>query len=550
MPNQTDTTLYDAVIVGGGPAGLTAALYLARARYRVLVVERERFGGQITITDEVVNYPGVLSASGSELTETMRRQAESFGAEFLLAEVTRLDLSGDVKRVSTTKGELSCLAVLLATGASPRTVGFEGEEEFRGRGVAYCATCDGEFFTGRDVFVVGGGFAAAEEGVFLTKYARHVTILVRGDDFTCAPAAAEQVRSNPKVDVVTNAEVVSVSGDDAPRRLVWRDRLTGAEHVFEAAPGETFGVFVFVGYAPATQLVEGIADVDERGYVLTDRHQATTADGLFAAGDVCVKPLRQVATAVGQAATTATEMERYLKAAQERTGLAGTQPTSRPQVAPAPEATSAPAAGTLFDKDTLAQLGAVFARMGSAVMLRLHLDAGSASAELAAYADELARLTDKVSCERAETSGDDASELPYVEVCRADGSPSGLEFHGVPGGHEFTSFVLGLYNVAGPGQPVSDEDRAAIGRIQGPVDLTVLVGLSCTMCPEVVVAAQRIAADNPAVTARVYDIARFGALRERHNVMSVPCLVVRRADGSERVSFGRKSLSQVLELIG
>ena len=162
-------SLYDAVIIGGGPAGLTAALYLARARYRVLVVERETFGGQITITSEVVNYPGVLSASGAELTETMRRQAESFGAEFLLAEVTGLDLAGDVKRVSTSRGELSCLAVLLATGASPRRLGFAGEEEFRGRGVAYCATCDGEFFTGKRVFVVGGGFAAAEESVFLTK---------------------------------------------------------------------------------------------------------------------------------------------------------------------------------------------------------------------------------------------------------------------------------------------------------------------------------------------------------------------------------------------
>ena len=153
--------LYDAVIVGGGPAGLTAAIYLARARYRVLVVEKEHFGGQITITDEVVNYPGVFSTSGKELTATMQRQAEAFGAEFMLAEVTGLDLTGDIKHVHTTKGDISCLAVLLATGASPRHVGFKGEEEFRGHGVAYCATCDGEFFTGKDVFVVGGGIAAA-----------------------------------------------------------------------------------------------------------------------------------------------------------------------------------------------------------------------------------------------------------------------------------------------------------------------------------------------------------------------------------------------------
>lgn len=190
--------MYDAVIVGGGPAGLTAALYLARARYRVVVVEKEHFGGQITITAEVVNYPGVARTSGTALTEAMRQQAQSFGAEFLLAEVQSLRMDGDIKTVHTSRGVLKCFGVLLATGAHPRTVGFAGEEEFRGRGVAYCATCDGEFFTGKDVFVVGGGFAAAEESVFLAKYARHVTILLRESDFTCAAAAAEPGAQPPE----------------------------------------------------------------------------------------------------------------------------------------------------------------------------------------------------------------------------------------------------------------------------------------------------------------------------------------------------------------
>ncbi|NLL36416.1 MAG: FAD-dependent oxidoreductase, partial [Fretibacterium sp.] len=153
---------YDVVVVGGGPAGLTAAIYLARARYRVLVIEKNHFGGQITITSEVVNYPGVPKCSGEELTDSMRQQAQGFGAEFLLAEVESLSLEGDVKVVKTNRGEFHCFGVLLATGAQPRAVGFKGEEEFKGRGVAYCATCDGEFFTGKDIFVVGGGFAAAE----------------------------------------------------------------------------------------------------------------------------------------------------------------------------------------------------------------------------------------------------------------------------------------------------------------------------------------------------------------------------------------------------
>ena len=219
--------LYDVIVIGGGPAGLTAALYLARAKYRTLVVEKEKFGGQITITHEVVNYPGVKKASGDSLTETMRAQAEAFGAEFLLTEVESLDMTGDIKTVKTARGDLKAFGVLLATGAHPRMIGFKGEEEFKGRGVAYCATCDGEFFTGKEVFVVGGGFAAAEEAVFLTKYARHVTILVRSEDFTCAASVADQAKNHPNITVLYNTEVEEVLGDSSLKAIRYRNNQTG-----------------------------------------------------------------------------------------------------------------------------------------------------------------------------------------------------------------------------------------------------------------------------------------------------------------------------------
>ncbi|MCI6548031.1 MAG: FAD-dependent oxidoreductase [Coriobacteriaceae bacterium] len=552
MSENDIENVYDAVVIGGGPAGLTAALYLARARYRVLVVERERFGGQITITSEVVNYPGVLSASGEQLTDTMRRQAESFGAEMLLATVTSLDLAGDVKVVRTSRGDIRCLAALLATGASPRGAGFAGEDEFRGHGVAYCATSDGEFFTGREVFVVGGGFAAAEEAVFLTAYASHVTILVREDDFSCAKAIADAAYANEKITVRTNARLLAVEGDSVVRGVRWLDCSTGEEHEFFSADGGPVGVFVFVGYTPATSLVAGMAELDPQGHVLTDERQMTSADGLFAAGDVCQKRLRQVATAVGEGAATATEMERYLKAARERTGLVPRQPASRVRDAaekPAPARAAAPGVpGAPIDDAMAAQLQTVFSRMQSPLVLRLHLNGGDVSAELRAYMDALAAQTDLLSVDEADVAADDPAELPFVEVVRSDGTPSGLAFHGVPGGHEFTSFVLGLYNVSGPGQPIADADRQAIARIARLVGLRVLVGLSCTMCPDVVVACQRIAADNPLVTADVYDVNRFPALRERYDVMSVPCLVVDDGTG-ERVSFGKKGLSEVLALV-
>ena len=532
--------LYDVVVIGGGPAGLTAALYLARARYRVVVVEKDHFGGQITITSEVVNFPGVERTSGAALTESMRKQAESFGAEFLLAEVTGLDLTGDVKTVRTSRCDLKCFGVLLATGAHPRMVGFQGEEQFRGRGVAYCATCDGEFFTDKDVFVVGGGFAAAEESVFLTKYARHVTILIRGDGFTCAQATADAARNHEKITVLTNTVVEEVSGDTALRFIRYRNTRTGQVTKHHAADGETFGVFVFAGYEPATELVQGLAELDEQGYVLTDRSQKTTADGLYAAGDVCVKPLRQVVTAVGDGALAATELERLCAAMQARTGLRPQQPVSRAEEAAAP----AEAGSTLFNGDMLSQLHTVFARMASPLILRLFLDETPLSAELRQYMDELAAQSGKLSVEVGDPAS--ADHLPCVRVCRADGDWTGLAFHGVPGGHEFTSFVLGLYNAAGPGQALDEESRNAIHAIQKTMDLQVLVSLSCTMCPELVTAAQRVAAENPNITAQVYDLNLFPDLREKYQVMSVPCLVV---NSGEQVSFGKKSIRQLLELL-
>ena len=432
------------------------------------------------------------------------------------------------------------LELLLATGAHPRMVGFRGEDQFRGRGVAYCATCDGEFFTGKNVFVVGGGFAAAEESVFLTKYARHVTILIRGDDFTCAETAAEAARSHEKITVLTNTVVEEVSGDTALRSIRMRHTKTGQETEYRAAAGETFGVFVFAGYAPATELVRGLAELDEHGYVCTDRGQKTTVDGLYAAGDVCAKPLRQVVTAVGDGALAATELERLCAAMQRKTGL-------RPQAAAvqSPEQESSTTMdNSLFTSEMLAQLHTVFDRMAAPLRLRLCLDERPMSTELKAYMDALAAQTNKLSVEDGDPSG--ADHLPCVQVCRADGSWTGLAFHGVPGGHEFTSFVLGLYNAAGPGQALDEETRKAIQTMKRPVDLQVLVSLSCTMCPELVTAAQRLAAECPNITAQVYDLNHYPDLRERYQVMSVPCLVV---NGGEQISFGKKNLRQLLELL-
>lgn len=535
--------LYDAIVIGGGPAGLTAALYLARAKYRVLVIEKEKFGGQITITSEVVNYPGVKKTSGAELTRTMREQAEAFGAEFLLSEVKSLDVSGELKSVKTEKGEFKSFGILIATGAHPRQVGFKGEGEFRGHGVAYCATCDGEFFTGKQVFVVGGGFAAAEESVFLTKYASHVTILIRGDDFKCAKSTADEARNNPKITVLTHTEVEEVSGGEALSKIVYKNNQTGETKTLVTEEGG-FGVFVFAGYAPETKLVEGLVELD-RGYVVTDRNQKTSVDGVYAAGDVCIKNLRQVVTAVGDGAIAATELEKYAAQLQKKTGL---KPEFKAAEKPAEVKEEAkPSAGSgsseLFDDAIKAQLNSVFSRMQAPLVLKLGLDSRPVSAELKAYAEGMAALTDKL---KVEVDANAAGELPQVKVCSASGEETGLAFHGVPGGHEFTSFVLGLYNAAGPGQPI---DGAVLERIKGIKEATkleIMVSLTCTMCPELVVAAQRIASLNPHVSAEVFDLNHFPERKEKFHVMSVPCFTV----NGEKPRFGKKSIAELLDILG
>ena len=535
--------LYDVIVVGGGPAGLTAALYLARAKYRVLVLEKEQFGGQISITHEVVNYPGIAKTSGKALTDTIQQQAESFGAEFMLAEAIGFDLAGDIKTVHTNKGHYRCFGILLATGAHPRTVGFKGEEEHKGRGVAYCATCDGEFFTGKEIFVVGGGYAAAEESVFLTKFARHVTILVRKDDFSCAASVADQAKNHEKITVLTNTVMEEVSGENGLTYARYKNTATG--EVAEYKSKETFGVFVFAGYEPATEMLKGIVDLNEQGYIVTDESQKTSADGVYAAGDVCIKPLRQVVTATSDGALAATELEKYVAAMQRKTGLRADAPSvKQSETTVTVDTHESEGSDELFTKEMRQQLDTVFTRMKQPLLLKLYLDKRPISAELESFISALVAISDKLELEVCDRQAQETF-APCVEVCLADGTPTGLAFHGVPSGHEFTSFVLGLYNAAGPGQAIDEDTKRQIEAITEAVDIKILVTLSCTMCPDLVVATQRIAAENPNVTAHVYDIRHFEDLKNQYNIMSVPCMVVNDQD----VVFGKKTMQQVLELI-
>ncbi|WEG74078.1 NAD(P)/FAD-dependent oxidoreductase [Vagococcus intermedius] len=313
--------IYDVIIIGGGPAGLTAALYNARARLKTLVLEKTKLGGQIALTHEIANFPGAVKGageepSGAELIARMTEQAQRFGAEIIIGkEVTDLLLEGSLKRVSCSDGTIfQTRSIICANGAVPREIGCPGEIEFKGKGVSYCATCDGAFFEELEVYVVGGGNSAVEEALFLTSFARKVTLIQNLDKLTASAIAIEQAKANDKIHYMYHTVVEAISGDGLVEAMTLRNTETNETFVVEADDEDgTFGIFVFIGYVPTTALYEGMLDLTDQGYIVTNDLLETSISGVFVAGDIRPKLLRQVITASGDGATAAFSAQRYLE---------------------------------------------------------------------------------------------------------------------------------------------------------------------------------------------------------------------------------------------
>lgn len=307
--------IYDVIILGAGPAGLSAGIYAARARMHTLIIEKGMPGGQIFSTNEIENYPGAIeNASGPSLSERMKQQAESFGVEFVTDEVSNIDINGQVKTLKGSYGEYQSKALIIAAGAYPKIIGCKGEQEHIGQGVSYCATCDGSFYTGLEVFVVGGGDAAVEEAIFLTKFARKVTIVHRRNELRAAKSIQEKAMKNEKILFKYNTVIEEIKGEFAVESIVFKDTVTGELSEYKADSNDgIMGVFVFIGFNPSSNLFKELIDTDESGYIKTDEHMATNIKGVFAAGDIRVKPLRQVVTAVADGAIAAVEAEKYIE---------------------------------------------------------------------------------------------------------------------------------------------------------------------------------------------------------------------------------------------
>ena len=300
---------YEVIIIGGGPAGLTAGLYTSRSRLHTLLMENGLLGGQMTTTEVIENYPGFPQGiSGDELSRSMEEQAKRFGLEVISHEVVEVKLEGDKKVVKTEESTYLCDTLIICTGTEWRKLGIPGEKEFTGKGVSYCATCDGAFFKDSQIVVVGGGDSALTEALYLTKFAKELTIIHRRDALRGTKIYQERVFANPKIKLLWNSVMQEIKGDSVVQSVLVKNVKTG-----EMSELKTEGVFLFIGLLPRTQFLHGLVNLDEAGYIITDKNCETSVKGIFAAGDCRKKMLRQVATAVGDGATAAFAAEKYLE---------------------------------------------------------------------------------------------------------------------------------------------------------------------------------------------------------------------------------------------
>ncbi len=300
---------YDAIVIGAGPAGLTAGIYLSRGKLKTLILDEGTVGGQLILTHEIANYPGVESISGFQLANIMKKQAKSFGCEVKgNASVRNIDLSGEIKSLTLSDGSLFTSNLMILTpGGRSRTLGVQGEDKFKGKGISYCATCDGDFFTNKEIVVVGGGNSALEEAVSLTKYASKVTIVHQFDHFQAFEHAIEEAKNNPKIQFIMESAIAVFNGNDNLESVDIKNLRSGETHNFK-----TNGTFIFIGYLPNTEFLNGKVDLNKWGEILIKNDMSTNIEGVYAAGDSTAKRFRQVTTAVGDGTVAALAASNYL----------------------------------------------------------------------------------------------------------------------------------------------------------------------------------------------------------------------------------------------
>ena len=533
---------------------------MARAKYKTLILEKEKIGGQITLTNEVVNYPGVFKATGEELTKEMAKQAIDFGAEIKMENVISLDLEGDIKKVKTTSAEYQALAIFIATGAQPRKLNFKGETEYIGKGIAYCATCDGEFFTGKDIFVIGGGFAAAEEAMFLTRFSENVTMIVREEEMTCAETIIDKVKNHiPKIKIHYNTEVKELTGDNFPKRIEFVNNVTNETWEYKNDK-DIFGVFIFAGYIPNTELLKN-SNIDitmnNQGYIIVDNNKKTNIPGVYAIGDICEKELRQVVTAVSDGATASTNAEHYINGIHKKYEIPSLfkEKENNTKKEETPKQTNTNVNdGKYITEDMKGQLKNLFDSLTKKIVITGNIYDDNTSKELKTMLLEMDNISKNIEIIIEEKQKqENVNNTCYITLGERlqDGSIKnvGYKFYGIPGGHEFTAFVVTMYKVFGEKVELNDELISRITNLKGKITADIVISLTCTKCPDLIMEFAKVLKEttnnNIDIDLNIYDIAFAEEKREKYSILSVPCIII----NDDIVDFGKKDASEIVTLL-
>ncbi len=538
---------YDVIIVGAGTAGLSAGLYAGRARLRTLILDGGQPGGQIRITSDIFNYPGFEKITGEELTQNMVNQVEAVGVKIVNAQVEKL-VTGEkgIHQVHTNQGVYEGVSIIVATGAVPTPIGFPGEKEFTGRGISYCATCDGALFTNKEVFVVGGGFAAAEEAVYLSRFAKKVYAVIRSEEYRCTGLPLEEVLSNPKIEPLFNTQIVSLEGKAMGETLRLKNTDTGEEWEYKGN-GEPFGVFIFVGYTPQSQWLKGVVELDEKGYVLTDDHMETSVKGVYAAGDIRPKTLRQLVTAAADGAIAATQAQSYVHGARKKWEIDVMEENESAPKKEAPSSSEQEKEKEGFlPREIAEQVEEVFNSFPQEVEILGVFDQSDFSSEMKSFLEEVGSLSDKVIFK--EVSAEEGKKIGIEKVpgFTFKGDPSiknPLTYYILPAGHEFQSFLFALQQSVGLTQNYSQELLDRLNQMNKPTKVQVGVTLSCPMCPPVVQGMQALAAKAPWLDLEIIDVQYYPDFQKKHNIMSVPATVI----NDEQIHFGKTDISGLMK---
>ena len=532
--------IYDAIIIGGGPAGLTSGIYGGRAKLNILIIEKDNLGGQISLTEEVINYPGILKITGSKLMENMREQAKNFGVNFIKDKVVKIDFANKIKKVITEQGEYEGYNIIIASGLIHKELNFRGEKEYRGKGISYCSICDGEFFIDKDIFVVGAGFAACEEALYLTRYGKKVYIIAREPEFTCSKTIGDKVFANNKIEVMFNSEILEVSGDNLVRKVKIKNNVNNEIKEYSSIDNENIGVFIFVGQKPETEIYKNQIKLNEDGYIVTDELMRTNIDKVFAVGDIRQKSLRQVVTAVADGAIAINQVEEKNQDSEELV-----EKFEDKKIETIEETKKL----NLFSDEMIKTLKENLKNISNKVELIL-VKSGKEeeNRNTLEFINEFQQITDKVQFNILEADNEVIDKkllerLPAFFFKKSNDIK--IKYSTVPLGQELESFIGAINEIYGGKIEIRENLLNRIKKIDKKINVKIGVSLKCTRCPQTVKVNQIIANNNENISLEIIDVVTHKNFKTKYDIVGVPAMVI----NDNNLYFGQMSLEEMIEII-